>query len=153
MTELKRNNQKKYDQLGMPIGTAANRLRKLIMFSMARELNRIACYYCNEEIENVEDFSIEHKIPWLDSKEPVKLYFDLTNIAFSHLSCNIGARRSNAPYGENANNAKLSDKAVKKIYKLCRKGKRTQKSIAKQFGVSDRLIRYIQNKQRWKHLF
>lgn len=36
---------------------------------------------------------IEHKIPWLDSDKPKELFFDLENIGFSHLSCNIKARR------------------------------------------------------------
>ncbi|MBP7540882.1 MAG: hypothetical protein KA802_13235 [Saprospiraceae bacterium] len=36
-----------------------------------------------------ETFSIEHKVSWLNSNNPVELYFDLNNISFSHLSCNI----------------------------------------------------------------
>lgn len=40
-----------------------------------------------------ETFSIEHLVPWLDSNNPIELYFDLDNISFSHLSCNIKAAR------------------------------------------------------------
>ncbi len=40
-----------------------------------------------------ETFSIEHIVPWLDSDDPKGLFFDLNNIAFSHLSCNVGAAR------------------------------------------------------------
>ena len=40
-----------------------------------------------------ETFSIEHKTPWLDSGDPIGLYFDLDNISFSHLSCNCRASR------------------------------------------------------------
>lgn len=58
------------------------------------------CFQCGEPIETVEDFSIEHKVPWLDSEDPVKMFFDLTNVAFSHISCNVkAARRSKAPCG------------------------------------------------------
>lgn len=46
------------------------------------------------KINTVEELSIEHKTPWLNSNNPKELYFDLNNIAFSHLSCNIGARRN-----------------------------------------------------------
>ena len=52
-----------------------------------------SCFHCNKNIRNIENFSIEHKIPWLYSSDPRKLFFDLKNIGFSHLSCNIGARR------------------------------------------------------------
>lgn len=58
------------------------KLVKIFVFSVGEKISR-------------ENFSVEHKIPWLDSENPVKLYFDLDNIAFSHLSCNIGAGRRN----------------------------------------------------------
>ena len=44
-----------------------------------------------------ETFSIEHLKPWLDSNDPVGLYFDLDNISFSHLSCNISDARKLEP--------------------------------------------------------
>lgn len=40
-----------------------------------------------------ENFSIEHKTPWLDSENPLELYFSLENIDFSHHVCNIKAAR------------------------------------------------------------
>lgn len=40
-----------------------------------------------------DNFSIEHKIPWLDSDDPVDLFFNLENIDFSHLLCNSAAKR------------------------------------------------------------
>lgn len=85
---------KKEKQLGMPIGTAASRLRKIVMFDLVKQLNKGYCYKCGNKITDVEDFSIEHKIPWLDSEKPIKVYFDLDNIAFSHRSCNVGSRRN-----------------------------------------------------------
>lgn len=43
-----------------------------------------------------DTFSIEHKEAWLDSEDPVGMYFDLDNISFSHHSCNVrAARRTN----------------------------------------------------------
>ena len=84
---------KKKEQLGMNHGTAANKLRKIILFALVKEAGLDNCYRCGERIERVEDLSIEHKIPWLDSDDPKGLYFDLNNIAFSHLSCNSSAAR------------------------------------------------------------
>lgn len=86
-------NKKKADQLGMPIGTASNRLRKSVVFKLLKKLNENYCFQCGSEIETEKELSIEHKIPYLDSENPVELFFDLDNIAFSHLSCNTGAAR------------------------------------------------------------
>ena len=82
------NNKKKLEQLGIPIGTASNRLRKSIIFMLLKKLNLNFCYQCGGEIESERDLSVEHKEGWIDSEDPMKLFFDLDNIAFSHLSCN-----------------------------------------------------------------
>lgn len=84
---------KKKEQLGINPSTAQHKLRKLILFSFVKRLGLDECYQCKCKIENVEELSIEHKVPWLDSKNPLELFFDLDNIAFSHLSCNVGAGR------------------------------------------------------------
>lgn len=63
------------------------------MFSLLRETGKNICYQCGEEIELIDQLSIEHKIPYLDSDDPKKLFFDLNNIGFSHLNCNIKASR------------------------------------------------------------
>ncbi len=89
----KKTNDKKKEQLGMAPGTARNRLVKSMMFRMAKELDLLWCFQCGAEIEFEHELSIEHKEPWLDSDNPLKLYFDLDNIAFSHHSCNCSAAR------------------------------------------------------------
>lgn len=89
----KYNNDKRNKQLGMPLGTALHRLRKNIIFEFARKCEMNICFQCKLEIKSVEEFSIEHKVPYLDSSNPVKLFFDIDNIAFSHLSCNCLAGR------------------------------------------------------------
>jgi hypothetical protein len=86
---------KKAAQLGMPLGTAQGRLLKQLLFRMAQELERDVCFQCGEKINSVEEFSIEHKQPWLDVS--VELYWDLANIAFSHRVCNIRAARRDVP--------------------------------------------------------
>lgn len=86
-------NNKKDTQLGIPHGTASNQLRKMIMFQLIQETGKDICYRCGMAIENIDNLSIEHKVPWLDSVNPKELFFDLENIAFSHIDCNRNAVR------------------------------------------------------------
>lgn len=85
------SNALKAERLGMPIGTASNRLKKKILLQLLRRLEEDFCYRCSERIQTVEQLSIEHKEPWLSAHEPASSFFDLDNIAFSHLSCNCAA--------------------------------------------------------------
>lgn len=79
---------KKKMQLGMNPSTASNRLVKDVLWKLIQQTGQDACCKCGEPMSR-ETFSIEHVIPWLDSEDPVGLYFDLENISFSHLRCNI----------------------------------------------------------------
>lgn len=82
---------RKKSQLGMNPSTASNRLVKDVLFKLAKDAGH-TCFQCKGELTR-DTFSIEHKVPWLDSEDPIGLFFDLDNIAFSHLGCNVGARR------------------------------------------------------------
>jgi hypothetical protein len=82
---------KKQTQLGMNPSTASGRLLKDLLFKFAKDAGHV-CYQCGKELDR-DSFSIEHKTPWLDSENPVELFFKLDNIAFSHKSCNVGAAR------------------------------------------------------------
>lgn len=88
------NNSNKYksEKLGMPMGTAWNRLRKMILFKLVKNLKFDYCFQCGAKIESVKELSIEHKIPWQNAS--IDLFWDTDNIAFSHLSCNSGAAKS-----------------------------------------------------------
>ena len=86
-------NKRRHIQLGMSYGTAHHRLRKAIMFQMIQKLGLDICFQCGKKIVTIEELSIEHKISWLDKENAKELFFDLDNIAFSHLSCNTGSRR------------------------------------------------------------
>jgi len=83
------NNEKKNTQLGMAHGTASNKLRKMLLFKYVTLCGDSACFRCGKVIDNIDNFSIDHKIAWLDSIDPTKLFFSLDNVAFSHLDCNI----------------------------------------------------------------
>ena len=78
----------------MDPGTASNRLKKNLLFEFAKRLDLNWCYQCGAEIDCGEDFTIEHKTPWLHSEDPKGLFFDIDNIAFSHKSCNYSAARN-----------------------------------------------------------
>lgn len=97
------SNKRKARLLGAPGGTAANKLRKMILFHYVQCVGHDYCFRCNSRIETVDDLSIEHKTPWQSAPDPKAAFFDLENIAFSHLRCNSGhtaiAQRTNCPKG------------------------------------------------------
>lgn len=80
------SNTRKSAFLGMPYGTASNKLRKMVLFDLLCQMKHNCCFKCKKEIENVDQLSMEHMRPWEGrSKE---LFWDLNNISFSHLRCN-----------------------------------------------------------------
>jgi len=88
---MSKGNRIKAAALGMSHGTAANRLRKMVLFSLVCRLDLNFCYRCNKEIISVNDISLEHKESWLNAENPKETFFDLDNITFSHFSCNSSA--------------------------------------------------------------
>lgn len=89
---------KKQLQLGINPSTASNRLVKDLLWNFIKTAGQDNCCKCGEPMTR-ETFSIEHVVPWLDSDDPVGLYFDIGNIRYSHLRCNIEcARKSNKIY-------------------------------------------------------
>jgi len=83
-------NDRKAEQLGMPFGTASSRLRKKVLFSLVQRFGLDDCFKCGGKIATIDEFSIEHKRPWLNVDPD--LFWDLDNIAFSHLRCNVRER-------------------------------------------------------------
>lgn len=88
---------KKKDQLGMNPSTASHRLVKDVLWSLIVKTDQANCYRCGQRMAR-GNFSIEHKEAWLDSDDPVGKYFDLGNISFSHLRCNVEDRRARPTY-------------------------------------------------------
>lgn len=80
------SNRKAVDTLGMPQGTASNRLRKMLLFRQLKNHNENVCVRCEKEIETVEELSVEHIKPWEGIS--AELFWDLDNVAFSHMKCN-----------------------------------------------------------------
>lgn len=92
---------KKKEQLGMHPSTASGRLVKDVLWSLIIQTGQDKCCKCCKPMSR-ETFSIEHIKPWLDSDDPIGLYFDLKNIGFSHISCNISDARKPHKTGETA---------------------------------------------------
>lgn len=74
------------EQLGMPHGTANHYLRKQVLFKYIKLAGDNFCYKCGKEIISSDTLSIEHKEPW--EGRDADLFWDLDNIAFSHVQCN-----------------------------------------------------------------
>lgn len=104
---MSKGNQKKAKALGMSYGAAANKLRKMLLFSLVCEAGKNFCYRCGGEILTHADLSIEHKNPWMQAADPVESFFDLNNVAFSHLACNsAAASRPNKVYDSSSEQRK-----------------------------------------------
>lgn len=81
--------RKKYS---LTVSSARSRLIKSIMFALLKESDQHYCYRCGEELE-LNSFTIEHVKPWAYQEDAWELYFDLSNIAFSHSKCNSAHTR------------------------------------------------------------
>jgi hypothetical protein len=99
-------NKKKDTQLGMAHGTANNKLRKLLLFKYVTKCGENICFRCGGIIDNIDNFSIDHKQAWLNSEDPVGLYFSLDNIAFSHLDCNVNESKVGRPHPRPVNHGR-----------------------------------------------
>ena len=79
-------------------GTASGRLVKDLLWHFIVKADQHNCFRCGSKMTR-ENFSVEHKTPWLHSENPKDMFFDLDNVTFSHLNCNISsARKPNRKY-------------------------------------------------------
>ena len=151
---MKKPSQKKKEiLLGQPIGTASHKLRKSILFSLVKETGKDICFQCGKQIKTIDELSIEHKVPWLDAKNPKEMFFNLDNIAFSHLSCNVGAAKRKGVKkscfnGEGNPQSKLTWKEVKEIRKKLVNGY-TLVSLSKEYDTCERNIAKIRDNKSW----
>lgn len=83
---------KKDDKLGMSFSTARARLERDLLAKLAMDAGYV-CMRCGGELRR-ENFSVDHKINWLNSETPKELFFDQGNIGFSHQHCNTEERVS-----------------------------------------------------------
>lgn len=83
---MSKSNQRKSDILGMPFGTACNKLRRMVMFSLLVRYRENVCFKCGKLILKADDLSLEHEA-WQSAG--ASLFWDLDNITFSHVRCNL----------------------------------------------------------------
>lgn len=81
----------RHEQLGMNVGTATNKLLKDILFDFVNKAG-YTCHRCGGVLER-DNFSIEHKEPWMHKEDPQQWFFSLDNIGYSHRNCNSNAAR------------------------------------------------------------
>lgn len=75
----------------MTYGKAKHRLMRMLLFQLAQKAQWTQCFVCKQEIQSVDELTVEHKKPWLDVSS--ELFWDLNNVAFSHASCNKPHRK------------------------------------------------------------
>ena len=85
------------EKLGMHKSSAQRKLNKILLFEYVKKADENICWQCGDRITKFDEFSVEHKESWSCAEEPKKAYFDIENIAFSHLSCNVQKIR-NSPH-------------------------------------------------------
>ena len=86
-----RRTKKMEDILGEKLSTAKSRLNRILIFELAKKCGLDKCFRCGELIDDLDDFTVDHKESWLLSNQASKLFYDIENIAFSHGKCNYDA--------------------------------------------------------------
>lgn len=91
----------KNEALGMNYSTASHRLRKRVMHSLLKECGRDKCFRCGQVIDCAEEVSIDHIVDWLNSEDPKHNFWNIENLAFSHIKCNTiaGSSRNIGKHG------------------------------------------------------
>jgi len=85
---MKKDRKKRHQELlGMSMSTADKKLRKAIILEMARQLGKNVCLECGRPIEEPDDLAVKHVEDWEGDPDQ---FFDLTNIAFGHVTCGAG---------------------------------------------------------------
>ncbi len=152
---MKESIKKRNMLLGEPIGTASNKLRKLMLFKLVCETEKDICFRCGKKIELASELSIEHKKPWMNAENPVESFYDLENISFSHLNCNSLAGEKKVPHptirGENNGNVKLTAKQVKEIRSKLSDGI-SLGILSEEYNISKTNIRLIRDNGSWKYI-
>jgi len=72
--------------LGEAWSTANYRLNRDLLYHYV-QLTGVRCWHCGKHMPR-DDFTIEHKVNWLNHPEGKRLFSDPDNITFSHSLCN-----------------------------------------------------------------
>lgn len=103
----------------MSFSTAYSKLLKKILFNVLKENKKNICWRCKSKIKDIKSLSIEHKKSWESSNNPIQSFLDFKNIAFSHLKCNLRAKKlSKIPSSGFRGVVKSDNPRAKKIWKV-----------------------------------
>jgi 5-methylcytosine-specific restriction endonuclease McrA len=80
------SNKRKSEFLGMSWGKARHILVKRFTFCLAQKSGLDTCFRCGGKVLSPNEMSFDHKFPW--EGIDVALFWDLENIAISHVKCN-----------------------------------------------------------------
>jgi hypothetical protein len=146
--------KKKSCLLGENYSTACYKLRKIIMFNLARRTGEDSCYRCGKIIRTIEEFSIDHIEQWIKAEDPHESFYDLNNIAFSHLSCNIKHGGENIENRVNnlpkiPHNRKLDEGQILDI-RLLGALRVPQRAIADRFNIHHQTVWQILNRKTYR---
>lgn len=77
------------EQLGQPADKAQAILRRRVMLALIQKAGLDCCARCGARLVDPDDIALDHVVPWRNSQNPKKLFWDLDNVRFSHKHCNI----------------------------------------------------------------
>lgn len=75
--------KKRANVLGMNPSTAQRRLMRNLLGSFVIGKT---CHVCNAALDDT--WTVEHKTSWMNKPNAAELFFDPTNISYSHSKCN-----------------------------------------------------------------
>lgn len=110
---IMRNSEKFKEQIGLSVSTARNRLIKLLVSKMLDERGEV-CFRCGKPLNG--DWTIDHVENWLDSDDPVALFFDVENVAYSHHACNSRHTRNYSGVEMTENERKRAWEKENRVY-------------------------------------
>lgn len=113
--------------------TAQGRLVKDLLWDFIVKCSLDTCCKCGKKMSR-DTFSIEHLEPWLDSPDPLYYFFNIDNIGYSHLSCNVA---------DNKGPRKYKDKEDSKSNHL---------RTSREWKASNRKYCPIERRERYKRL-
>ena len=138
--------KKRGELLGMTFPTAQSRMQKALLFKLAGDV--VSCYRCKQPITDIVEFSIDHKESWQKAQDPIEAFFNLENVTFSHIKCNMSAGGKMCG-GVNHFKTNLTEDNVRDIRKRRASGE-SLKELSNEFGINKSGISAIANRRTWK---
>lgn len=115
-------------KLDKSYGAAGTELRKRVIYHLAGKLGMLNCFRCKDEILDVADLSLDHKVPWRKAEDRVATFYDVENVAFSHLRCNSGSYLREKTHCDNGHPLTRSPSGERYCL-ICRRAKKKARRV------------------------